>query len=340
MLTWLTYLIRLAPRRRAVLLAALAATVTVLGGIVFALVEHRSIGVGLYWAVVTATTVGYGDVVPENSAGRVVAVVVMLLAIPLLGAVFAQLAAAATGSYLRRILGMDRRPPEPPYCLVVGDHPSVPAVLAELVRVGRRVVLVSPDDPGDLDPRIHVVRGDPTDEATLAKAHPERADQALLAGSSDGDVLVAAVLLRKLAPSLPLVALAGSPAIATALRDLGVDQTVSLDGLLAHTLAKSLEAPHAGELLLRLLGSETYELAESSLPAGAEGRPLSELRRSHPGLLLGIARGDAVHLGVEDDPTLAPGDRVLELRALSHEHRHAHHGLGSGRAGPLPADAT
>lgn len=340
MLTWISIFLRLAPRRRAAFLAALAATVMVVGGIVFALVERRSIGTGLYWAVVTATTVGYGDVVPENAAGRVVAVVVMLLAIPLLGAVFAQLAAAATGSYLRRILGMDRHPPEPPYCLVVGDHPAVRGVLDELVRAGRRVLLVSPADAGDIDPRVHVVEGDPTDERTLAKAHPERADQALLAASSDGDVLVAAVLLRKLAPDLPVVALASSPAIATALRDLGVGQTVSTDGLVAHTLAKSLETPHAGELLLRLLGSESYELAESPLPAEAHGRRLSELRREHPGLLLGIARDGAVHLGVGDDPLLAPGDRLLELRALP-AHEHQREGtVASGRAGPAPASAT
>ena len=37
-----------------------------------------SVGGGLWWAVQTVTTVGYGDYVPENVAGRVVATVVML----------------------------------------------------------------------------------------------------------------------------------------------------------------------------------------------------------------------------------------------------------------------
>lgn len=39
----------------------------------------KSIPSGIYWAVVTITTVGYGDVVPVTSAGRFLSVLVMLL---------------------------------------------------------------------------------------------------------------------------------------------------------------------------------------------------------------------------------------------------------------------
>ena len=34
---------------------------------------------GVYWAIVTMTTVGYGDVVPQTELGRLLASVVMLL---------------------------------------------------------------------------------------------------------------------------------------------------------------------------------------------------------------------------------------------------------------------
>jgi voltage-gated potassium channel len=59
------------------------------GGAAYSATQHVPLTTGLYWAVETASTVGYGDVTPDNPAGRIVALVVMLSTIPLLAACFA-----------------------------------------------------------------------------------------------------------------------------------------------------------------------------------------------------------------------------------------------------------
>ena len=43
--------------------------------------EYPTIGSGMWWAAQTVTTVGYGDSVPSQTAGRIVAVYVMLAGI-------------------------------------------------------------------------------------------------------------------------------------------------------------------------------------------------------------------------------------------------------------------
>ncbi len=74
----------------------------------------------LYWAITTATTVGYGDVTPHKGAGRVIASAVMLTTIPLLAAVFALVTGAAAVAGIRRILNVEDRFPAGTYRVILG----------------------------------------------------------------------------------------------------------------------------------------------------------------------------------------------------------------------------
>ena len=71
----------------------------------FGWIEHRvdgkafpTTGVGVWWAVQTVTTVGYGDVVPQETSGRIVAGVLMLGGLSLLSV----LTAAVTSVFVTR----------------------------------------------------------------------------------------------------------------------------------------------------------------------------------------------------------------------------------------------
>jgi voltage-gated potassium channel len=54
--------------------------------------DFPSYGDAVWWAMVTVTTVGYGDAVPVTTEGRVAAVMLMLVGVVLLGTVAASLA--------------------------------------------------------------------------------------------------------------------------------------------------------------------------------------------------------------------------------------------------------
>lgn len=66
---------------------AIAVLLVLAAGTLVRLVEpdtFTSIGLAYWWATETVTTVGYGDVVPKDPAGRVVGVMLMLVGISLI----------------------------------------------------------------------------------------------------------------------------------------------------------------------------------------------------------------------------------------------------------------
>ena len=197
MLALLVRLVGARHTRHVIALLGLAAACVVAGGALFAATQRLPFTTGLYWAVTTATTVGYGDVTPHNPAGRLIASGVMLTTIPLLAAVFALVTGAAAAAGVKRVLALVREFPAGTYRLVVGMHPAVPAILEELVRADDAVVLVADVPPDSVPDRVHLIRRDPTQPGALRPARPAGAQHPLVTGPSDGDVLVSAVLLRK-----------------------------------------------------------------------------------------------------------------------------------------------
>jgi len=89
------------PRGAAVVIATVSTSITVAAGILMTVADRKcfpSIGSGLWWAVQTVTTVGYGDHVPTTVAGRLVAAVVMLDGIGFLTVI----TAAITSTFVSR----------------------------------------------------------------------------------------------------------------------------------------------------------------------------------------------------------------------------------------------
>ncbi|MFC5264062.1 potassium channel family protein [Kribbella qitaiheensis] len=84
----------------AVIVAATLVSVLV-GGVLIRLVdpeEFPDLGTGMWWALQTVTTVGYGDVTPENTAGRFVGALFLLEAIAFVTIV----TAVITSSFVER----------------------------------------------------------------------------------------------------------------------------------------------------------------------------------------------------------------------------------------------
>jgi voltage-gated potassium channel len=88
-------------RNAANVIVVATAVVVVTSGVAMRVLDHEeypSIGRGMWWALQTVTTVGYGDVTPMRTSGRVVAAFVMLEGI----AFVAIIVAAITSTFVAR----------------------------------------------------------------------------------------------------------------------------------------------------------------------------------------------------------------------------------------------
>jgi voltage-gated potassium channel len=86
----------LTARRAAGVISIVTVVLTVAGGVLIWLIDRdnfSSLGEGMWWAVQTLTTVGYGDVVPSSTPGRLIATLIMLNGIAFLTVITAAVTA-------------------------------------------------------------------------------------------------------------------------------------------------------------------------------------------------------------------------------------------------------
>jgi voltage-gated potassium channel len=118
-------------RRAARIIASASLVLTVAGGVAARFLDHRefpTIGDGLWWALQTVTTVGYGDIAPERTVGRLIGAALMLNGIALITVV----TAAVTATFIERArkerTGSDQD--------VVGQLERIESRLDEIARSG------------------------------------------------------------------------------------------------------------------------------------------------------------------------------------------------------------
>jgi voltage-gated potassium channel Kch len=96
--------------RAAWIITSFTMAMTLIGGVLIHFADRHNfpdIGDGLWWSVQTVTTVGYGDHVPTNAVGRIVASVVMLVGIGFLTVITATITSAFIESARRRLEGVE-----------------------------------------------------------------------------------------------------------------------------------------------------------------------------------------------------------------------------------------
>ena len=127
----------LRPRFAAYVIVSFWTVAIIVFGVVERLVDPKtfhSIWLGMWWATQTVTTVGYGDIVPQQTIGKVIAVFLMLGGLSLLAVV----TGAITSAFVTRAEAERRATGEDPTMKQLQEIASkLEAVEGELARLRR-----------------------------------------------------------------------------------------------------------------------------------------------------------------------------------------------------------
>ncbi len=257
-------------------------------------IEGRTLFDALWWAMVTLTTVGYGDIVPLTVPGRLIGMCIMATGIGIMAALTGSLASALIERKNRKRQGL--LPVKTSgHMLVLGYNSQAPELMRTLARAvppgrGPAVALVAPLTPEAFDAvaadlglgdRLAFCRGNPAHEAVLGRASPATARAAYILSQdglspeeADQQSLLTALTVRGLAPKIQLYAEALLEANRKPLNRAGVDVTLIRGELAGRALGAMGEHPALWHFLENLLG-RPGERGMAARPLGREERGLS-----------------------------------------------------------------
>jgi voltage-gated potassium channel len=315
------------PLRRFQFSLLILAVLIASGSLGYMVLEQMKFIDALYMTVITVTTVGFGEVKPLSSVGRLYTIVLIVLGVGT--------AAWAVGSGVEIILGRKlwssvqlRKLKE--LLMTLEDH----YIVCGYGRIGRqitrdlqvrRIPFVVIDQSTELEEEfleneiLHII-GDATQDESLIKAGILRARGFVSALNSDADNVLAVLTAREMNPDLLIVARAMTESSENKLRRAGANRVVSPYSIGGHRLALALLQPAVHDFLQQIFNLEdlTVDIGQIVIredsPMAGQTISDSDLRHIWKLTILAIHTADGTFtISPDAQHRLEPGETLIVI---------------------------
>ncbi|OQO90352.1 potassium channel family protein [Saccharomonospora piscinae] len=276
-----------------------------------------------YYATVSLSTTGYGDIAPVSETARLVNILLVtplrvLFLIVLIGTTLEVLTERSRQAF--RIQNWRRTVRD--HVVVIGfgtkGRSAVNALLAEEDTDPSQVVVVDTDRVS-LDSAsargLITVHGSATRSDVLRVAGVQRARAVVVAPNRDDTAVLVTLTARELAPKARILASVREAENVHLLKQSGADQVVVSSETAGRLLGIATKTPRVVDMVEDLLTPETgLAIAERPVEPSEEGGSPRHL----PDIVLGLVRDGALYrVDAPEADSLEAGDRLLYVRKVS-----------------------
>jgi voltage-gated potassium channel len=271
-------------RRLAFALTALVA-VTVAGTVGYIVLGFGVLD-ALYQTVTTITTVGFREVQPLSTAGKIFTVVLIVLGVGTAFYTLGIVIETLLEGHLPEVFGRRRMERKiaglSDHVVVCGWGRVGRAIARDLVAMGGQAVVIDLDASRLEEVPYPSLLGDATDDHVLERAGIRRARALVAALETDAGNLFVTLSARALRPELFIVARVRLEENEDKLRRAGADRVVNPQSIGGARMAAFVLQPHVTEFLDVVMHDRDIEFRLEEIPVG-DGSPVdgSSIREAH-----------------------------------------------------------
>ncbi|MCL5408739.1 MAG: ion channel [Candidatus Omnitrophica bacterium] len=280
--------------------------------------EKISFFKAFYWAVTTASTVGYGDVVPHNTIGRVIAILLMFFGIGILSIFLVTFSSIIFDVKIKRLLGTMENYFIKGHIVILGYSDIINASLDNILKEGHNVILLAPLEKTPSEEKNFIfIKGNIVDDKDILKTKIQQASLCIISDNDDSKTLMSAIATRTLDRDLYIIAYVHKKEASRALKETGINEVFTMGNFSKNLLVKSIKIKGVANFFTQLMEEDSKSgLIEKDVSDNLVGKKfyesLSFLKQTADEIIVGVKRNDKTIINPDGESfILEKGDKLL-----------------------------